>query len=151
VNLQTSISIFAGGPGSGCNPDVGTCGRTPSSFSSTLRPTNEGEGRGHLVTLKNGEHEVGSAYIVPELGKKHVASIDSSPGVPKELRGQGYGKELYRRVFEHARQLGYRTIKSEYAGNRTDDATHVWESLKKERRVYDSGTGDMQHYYTSVQ
>lgn len=27
MNLQTTLSIYAGGPGSGCNPDVGTCGR----------------------------------------------------------------------------------------------------------------------------
>lgn len=27
MNLATSISIFAGGPGSGCNPAAGTCGK----------------------------------------------------------------------------------------------------------------------------
>jgi hypothetical protein len=31
MNLAVTISIYAGGPGSGCNPEVGKCGR-PSGF-----------------------------------------------------------------------------------------------------------------------
>jgi hypothetical protein len=29
MNLSTTIALYFGGPGSGCNPDVGKCGRPP--------------------------------------------------------------------------------------------------------------------------
>ena len=33
MNLKTAIEIYGGGPGSGCNPDAGTCGR-PTNIST---------------------------------------------------------------------------------------------------------------------
>lgn len=33
MNLASTISIYAGGPGSGCNPEVGKCGRKKGSGS----------------------------------------------------------------------------------------------------------------------
>lgn len=35
MNLGTTISIFAGGPGSGCNPAVGKCGRSVTLYHGT--------------------------------------------------------------------------------------------------------------------
>jgi hypothetical protein len=37
VNLATTLSIHAGGPGSGCNPEVGKCGRawSPKKIDGT--------------------------------------------------------------------------------------------------------------------
>src|SRR5438309_4808215 len=31
MNLQATIELYGGGPGSGCNPDVGRCGRPTGS------------------------------------------------------------------------------------------------------------------------
>ncbi len=35
MNLKTAISIYGGGPGSGCNPAAWKCGRTKTKFSNS--------------------------------------------------------------------------------------------------------------------
>jgi|SRR5579859_1129627 len=36
MNLAVAISIYGGGPGSGCNPDAGTCGRSAGERTYTV-------------------------------------------------------------------------------------------------------------------
>lgn len=153
MNQQDWIEINAGGPGSGCNPDAGRCGRHPGShpnaesITHTFKKAGDGV-RGHTLQLKEGNKVVGEASAIHRgLG---VVYIDSSFGVPKELRGKGYGKELYRRLIGEAFGLGMNKVQSEYKENRTDDATHVWESLKKEFTVKSFGSGGMQYFSIDV-
>jgi len=46
MNLAATIELYSGGPGSGCNPEVGVCGRKPGVRAKTLEsgalPSQEG-------------------------------------------------------------------------------------------------------------
>ncbi|MDE2439173.1 MAG: hypothetical protein KGN01_07340 [Patescibacteria group bacterium] len=41
MNLQTTLELYAGGPGSGCNPAAGKCGRAERASASYIPVTKE--------------------------------------------------------------------------------------------------------------
>lgn len=59
--------------------------------------------------------------------------------VKPELRGQGYGKELYARMLK---QIGDGTLASDVLDSTTPEAARVWESLKPHVENWQSGTGN---------
>ena len=67
MNLQSYIEIYGGGPGSGCNPDAGHCGRPPGSGEGQIR-----------------DEEMAS--LVTALNANHFTSFDMKQGALEELK-----------------------------------------------------------------
>jgi hypothetical protein len=77
VNLATTITVFAGGPGSGCNPEVGHCGRptedaAPASehfkAGSDTAKVYEHLAHGEWRSLKDTQSELGGINVKSRLG-----------------------------------------------------------------------------------
>lgn len=85
MNLVAAISIYAGGPGSGCNPDKGKCGRP-----STGRVSNK-KWRENPLEFSDGYH---SGFLRP--GGKFWSDPETGLGAHEEL----------------ARELGHNSVVS---------------------------------------
>jgi hypothetical protein len=74
VDLAATISIYAGGPGSGCNPAAGHCGRTVTLYHGTTvanakKILKQGfkAGRSHWETKTAAAHGKGRVYFSKKL------------------------------------------------------------------------------------
>lgn len=85
----------------------------------------------HEVQIFHGEKKVGWLSATQESGSK-VMLIDEAE-LAHGLRGQGLGKEMYNRLFSHAKDMGATSITS--GGVVSEDAQKVWRSLAKHSPV----------------
>lgn len=86
MNLLTALIIYAGGPGSGCNPKAGKCGRPSGSGS---KPS---EGDRVLLTKPVVMHE--SKYGVTSIGTKHTMPVGTSARVINVVPKVGTNPEM---------------------------------------------------------
>ena len=87
MNLKTAYEIYAGGPGSGCNPDAGRCGRLPGPGDTTpapvmrrsLRPPSSGNNRAIFNLLRDGQvhtrEEISRVMSSPALTTQYLNSM----------------------------------------------------------------------------
>lgn len=105
MNLQATIEIHGGGPGSGCNPNVGKCGRrstgksksvldvitpkpdTSGSYESTLSPKYQKIVKEFKDEVARQGYDVSKVKVVPEseqydpeFGQASVAQINTRTG-----------------------------------------------------------------------
>jgi predicted GNAT family acetyltransferase len=144
MNLQVTLSMYGGGPGSGCNPAAGKCGRHAEVVDTVIYLPQYGMAQ-EVVLTENGS-TVASGLLVQKKGLPGVAQVDS-PEVPKALRGQGYGKELYRRLFKNAKKLGYKEVRSDIEDMRSPRASSIWGAMSKEMKIGSRGIRSDQYYY----
>lgn len=86
MNILTAIVIYAGGPGSGCNPKVGKCGRPSSSGS---KPS---QGDKVLLTKPVDMHY--AKYGVTSIGTKKTMPVGTSAKVINVVPKVGSNPEM---------------------------------------------------------
>lgn len=58
MNLQSTISLYAGGPGSGCNPEKGKCGRPMGAWHGQMQTQNFHQDKdGHYLPYRSAIHD----------------------------------------------------------------------------------------------
>ena len=119
MNLAAAISLYSGGPGSGCNPAVGHCGRPRLKghgpgvpwFRKVQRDAHKEEDE-LFVQIKVNGRVVGHVGVAPNLTEgeydmaeegdgvpmKPVWHIADMPEVANKYAGKGYGATLYYRA-----------------------------------------------------
>lgn len=131
MNLTATCEIYGGGPGSGCNPERGRCGRI---------------GMQHLpkLTFKVGKRYLNdnnfyikaykSGMLVGTIGAREkwpgVWKINSYPVVDENLRGRGYGQRLYHEAMKVAWEHGGTKFVSDNHDQQAAGAQQVWSALR---------------------
>lgn len=103
MNLAATLSLYAGGPGSGCNPAAGKCGR-PSDVISDVNDIKDQHKATATLAERSGRVRIKDLNTpVNERGKGHaskllsaITDIADKHGVAMELTSSPYGDEKTR-------------------------------------------------------
>jgi GNAT superfamily N-acetyltransferase len=164
-----TISIYAGGPGSGCNPAAGRCGRREGGEQKVAQYLKSLSRKGFRSELRKNIQEIDSETLIwpgeahkvvaffrgERVGKAGISEKDTPNGkvwtillmrAKESLVGKGFGKYIYGAVLQQAVKQGVSVVQSENKGWRSKGAEHAWDLLSKEVPVYSIGKGRTQRW-----
>lgn len=96
MNLYTTIQIYAGGPGSGCNPAVGTCGRHPSgNQTSDFDIFNKNQCSNLYHEIKNWKYDESTTWGKDaSTEQSNIIGMVEGASFPEEYKGQWKDDEV---------------------------------------------------------
>jgi GNAT superfamily N-acetyltransferase len=115
MNLVDVMELQAGGPGSGCNPNAGRCGKL------AVKQLDKGSWR---LT-----HNEQAALTLSELDRN--TAMTGATYVQPSYRGQGRGTALYKAAKRFAKEKGYKVLRS--AETLSPGAKRIWEKMGGEK------------------
>jgi ribosomal protein S18 acetylase RimI-like enzyme len=137
MNLFNTISLYAGGPGSGCRgPNCGRHRTAVDQLASKLGlqfGLRESKWRGVVANVVHPNRgEVGSVTMGQHPTDSKSMFIDEA-GIHPDYRHQGLGPAMYSALFEYAKEHGKDKVYSSPNRYRTKEAAALWERLQKDK------------------